>query len=116
MQIGDLLIKIFRQQVHLILVGLGLLPILQQVKLRKHLIGERTGHHERGVPGGAPQVHQAASSKDDDAVPIWEDEAVDLRFNVLYLDSGEALESSHVDLVAEVKMSTSPTTSSIRTT
>merc|ERR1712066_362770 len=102
MQIGDLLVEVLRQQVHLILVGLGLLPILQQVKLRKHLIGERTRHHERGVSSGAPQVHQAASSKDDDAMPVREDEAVDLRFNVLYLDSGEALESSHVDLVVKV--------------
>merc|ERR1719436_849849 len=35
-------------------------------------------------------------------MPIREDEAVDLRFNVLYLDSGEALESSHVDLIVKV--------------
>jgi 23S rRNA pseudouridine1911/1915/1917 synthase len=37
--------------------------------LRQHLVGEAVGHHEAGMPRGAPQVHQAALGQQDDAAP-----------------------------------------------
>merc|ERR1712045_87799 len=47
MQAGNPLIKLFWKQVHIVLVGLGFLPVLQNVKLGKHLVGEGERHDER---------------------------------------------------------------------
>merc|ERR1711988_355845 len=51
MQLRNLLIQLLGQQVYIVLVGLCLLPVLQEVQLRKHLIREGTRHHERRMPG-----------------------------------------------------------------
>ena len=67
-----------------------------------YLVGERAGHDERGVAGGAAQVQQAALSQDNHAVAVGEDEAVALGLDVLALDSGPAVEAGHVNLVVEV--------------
>merc|ERR1712006_24346 len=41
----DLLIENLGEEVHVVLVGLGLLPVLQEIKLSKDLVGERARHH-----------------------------------------------------------------------
>merc|ERR1711870_94117 len=101
-QAGHLLIQILRQEIDLVLVALVLLPILQDVQLSQDLVRERARHHEGGMTRGAAQVQQAPGCQDDDAMPIWEDEAVDLRLDVLNLDASEALQAGHIDLVVEV--------------
>merc|ERR1719502_1914282 len=98
----NLLVQELGQEVHLVLVLLAGLPVVQQVKLGKSLVGERARHHERWVAGGASQIQQAAAGQDDHTVTIWEDEAIDLGLDVLDPDALEALKSSHVDLVVEV--------------
>merc|ERR1711976_930769 len=40
-QAGNLLVQLLGQQVHLVLVGLGLLGILQDIKLSQHLVSGR---------------------------------------------------------------------------
>merc|ERR1712039_982766 len=54
------------------------------------------------MPSGAAQVQQAPGCKDDDAVAIREDEAVDLRLDVLHLDAREVLQLVHLDLIVKV--------------
>ena len=66
------------KDVDLVLVG-ALGALVPQLQLRDDLVGEGAGHDERGVPGGAAEVEQAALGQDDDAVAVGEDEAVDLR-------------------------------------
>merc|ERR1719410_686546 len=55
MQTRDLFIKLLWKQVDVVLVGLGFLPILQQVKLGEHLVGEGAGHKEEGWPVAQPK-------------------------------------------------------------
>merc|ERR1712012_1421304 len=43
MQPGDLLVELLREEVDLILVGLCLLPVLEQVELRKNLVSFHAG-------------------------------------------------------------------------
>merc|ERR1712134_173547 len=95
----DLLVQKLGQEVHLVLISLGLLPVLQQINLGKCLIGERARHHERWVAGGASQIQQASAGQDNHTVSIWEHEAIDLRLDVLDLDAFHPLNSSHVNLV-----------------
>merc|ERR1719394_412908 len=99
-QAGDLLVELLGQQVHLVLVPLLLRR--QQVDLRQHLVRERARHHEGRVPSGAAQIQQAPRRQDDDAVAIREHIAIDLRLNVLDLDSRELFQVLHLDLVVEV--------------
>merc|ERR1719390_255929 len=54
------------------------------------------------MAGSTAQVQESAACQNDHTVPIWEDEAVHLRLDVLDFDAREALEASHVDLVIEV--------------
>merc|ERR1712190_454209 len=84
-QSGHLLIQLLRQEIHLVLVALVLLPVLQYVQLPQDLVREGTRHHERGVARGAAQIQQAPRRKDDDAVAIGEDEAINLWLDVLHL-------------------------------
>merc|ERR1712087_1081447 len=102
MQPGHLLVQLLRQEIDIVFVALALLPVLQDVQLTQDLVGEGARHHKGGMARGAAQVQQAPRCQDDDAVPIREDEAVDLRLDVLNLDAGEALQAGHVDLVVEV--------------
>merc|ERR1712137_1336526 len=67
-QSGDLLVEVLRQEVDIVLVGLRLLPVLQEVKLPEHLVREGARHHEGRVAGGAAQVEQAPGRKHDDTV------------------------------------------------
>mmetsp|Transcript_46588 Transcript_46588/g.118141 ORF Transcript_46588/g.118141 Transcript_46588/m.118141 type:complete len:403 (-) Transcript_46588:61-1269(-) len=51
---------------------------------------------------GAAQIEQASRCKHDDAMAVREDEAVDLRLDVLNLDAWAILELCHLNLVVEV--------------
>ena len=89
MQLGDLLVELLGEQVHLVgvlhllLVLAGLVVRLAQLELGEGLVGERVGHDERRVAGGAAEVEQAALGEDDDAVAVGEDVLVALRLDVL---------------------------------
>merc|ERR1711900_126807 len=61
MQLRDLFVQLLWQEVDVVLVGLCLLPVLQKVKLRKHLVREGARHHERRVSGSAAQVQEPAT-------------------------------------------------------
>ena len=84
-----------------ILVTEGLVLCLVEQNLGKDLVGERAGHDEGGVAGGASQVDETALSEEDDVVAIWHEEAVDL-----WLDRdhalGVGLEPGDIDLNVEV--------------
>merc|ERR1719420_646760 len=97
-----LLIKFLGQQVYIILVLLCLLPVLEEVQLRKRLVRERAGHDKRWVACGAPKVQKPAAREDNDAMSIRELEAVDLGLDVLNFDALEALKAGHVYLVVKV--------------
>merc|ERR1719343_1314285 len=101
-QASHLLVQGLGQQVHLILVCLGLFPVLEDVKLTQDLIGEGAGHNERWVASGTAQVQQATRCEHDHTMAIREDESVNLWLDVLPLDARESLEACHVDLVVKV--------------
>merc|ERR1719401_615181 len=97
-----LFVKLLGQKVNIVLVGLGLLPILEDVKLGQDLVREGAGHHKGGVASGAAQVHQTARSKNYDSMSIREDEAVHLRLDVFHFDAREVLQVLHGNLIVKV--------------
>merc|ERR1711870_228894 len=101
-QICDLLIQSLGQQIDIVLVCLGLLPVLQDIQLTKDLIRERAGHDKRWMADGASEIQQPPSCQDDHAVSIRENEPIDLRLDVLHLDPRESFKACHVDLVVEM--------------
>merc|ERR1711865_640362 len=103
MQACDLLVQRLGKQVDILLVALALLPVLQEIELTEHLVGEGARHHEGWVASGAAKVAQAARSKHDDAVAIREDESIDLWLDVLDLDACHLLKGIHFNLI--IKMS-----------
>mmetsp|Transcript_24665 Transcript_24665/g.51260 ORF Transcript_24665/g.51260 Transcript_24665/m.51260 type:complete len:423 (+) Transcript_24665:294-1562(+) len=86
----------------MVLVALVLLPILEQVKLSQHLVGEGARHDEGGMACGTAQVQEPAGGENDDTVAIWEYEAVNLCLDVLHLDARHSFQLSHLNLVVEV--------------
>merc|ERR1719359_1223345 len=102
MQLCHLLVELFRQQVHIVLVSLGHIRIIEEVELSENLVRERARHHERWVSCGTAEIQQSTRCEDDDAMPIWEHEPVNLRLDVLDLDAWKSLQLSHFDLVVEV--------------
>merc|ERR1740138_892462 len=102
MQSGHLLIQCLGEQVNVVLVAFALLPVFQEVQLAKNLVGEGARHHEGWVACGAAQVTQATRCKHDDAVAIWEDEAVDLWLDVIDLDACHVFKCIHFDLIVKV--------------
>jgi hypothetical protein len=66
------------------------------------VVKEARAHHERRVTRGAAEVHQAAAREDDEALAVGEDEVIDLRLDVLFLDLGVLLEPGDLDLAVEV--------------
>merc|ERR1719240_847331 len=98
----NLLVQKLGQKVHLVFVSLGLLPVVQQIKLSKCLVGERARHHKRRVASGATQIQQTSAGQNNHTVSIREHEAINLRLDVLDPDALKPLESGHVDLVVEV--------------
>ena len=59
-----------------------ILGVLVQLDLGEYLVGEAERHHEAGVAGGVTQVQQATFAEYEHAVPVREDEFVDLRLDV----------------------------------
>lgn len=102
MKSSDLLIKVLWQDIHLLLIFAGL-PLIPQLELGNHLVGERTGHHKAGVSSGTTQVHETALSQNDDAgVGLWEDPPVGLRLDGDALHSWVCLKTMHVNLIVKV--------------
>jgi hypothetical protein len=54
------------------------------------------------MASGAAQIQEPTRGKDDDAMAIWEYEAVDLRLDVLDLDAWKSLQLCHLDLVVKM--------------
>ena len=54
------------------------------------------------MAGGASEVKETTLSKDEDTVSIGELPAIELRLNILLLDTRVVLETLHVDLIIEV--------------
>lgn len=99
---SDLLIEVLGQDIDLLLVLSGG-PLLPQLELGNHLVGERTGHHKAGVSGGAAQVHETPLGQNDDAsVGLGEDPPVGLGLDGDALHTRVGLESEHVDLIVKV--------------
>mmetsp|Transcript_2666 Transcript_2666/g.5096 ORF Transcript_2666/g.5096 Transcript_2666/m.5096 type:complete len:493 (-) Transcript_2666:17-1495(-) len=97
---GDLLVEELGEDVDVaagVLAGVLLLP---ELELGEGLVGERGGHDEGGVAGGAAEVEEAALGEDDDGLAVGEDELVDLGLDVVA--GGDLHESVHVNLVVEV--------------
>ena len=99
---SHLLVQLLGQEVHIVLVVLGLSAVLQDVQLGQDLVREGARHHEGRVAGGTAEVHEPARGKNDHAVAIREDEAIHLRLDVLHLDARELLQVLHGNLVVEV--------------
>merc|ERR1712184_36251 len=57
---GDFLVQILWQKVDIVLVTLVLFPVLEQVKLCKHLVGEGTRHDKGWMASGATQIQETA--------------------------------------------------------
>merc|ERR1719174_1974894 len=83
MQIGNLFIQLLGKQVDFVLVTLVFLPIFQEINLPKHLVGERTRHHEGRVTSSTAKIQQPSRCQDNDSVPVWKHETVHLRFDIL---------------------------------
>ena len=80
---SDLLVQVLGEDVHFTLLVLIVVPVGPELDLSKGLVGERVGHHERGVASGATQVHQSTLSKEDDGTTgILEEELVNLGLDV----------------------------------
>merc|ERR1719150_50064 len=101
-QVSHLLVKGLWQQIDVVLVPAVLLCVSEEVELTEHLIRERAGHDERGMPSRTSKIEKSPSRQDDHAVPIRKHKAVDLRLDVLDLDPREALKTGHVDLIVKV--------------
>merc|ERR1712187_655272 len=57
---GDLLVQLFGEQIHVVLVGLCFFPVLEQIELRECLIGEGARHDKRWMPCGTAKIEQPA--------------------------------------------------------
>src|SRR6266545_179954 len=91
-----LLVEVLRQDVDADRI---LLRVPEKLDLRQHLVREGRAHHEARMPGGAPEIHEPALGKEDDAPAVREDDVIDLGLDVLPLVLAEG---GHVDLVVEV--------------
>ena len=56
----NLFVQFLGEQIHLILVCLGLSPVLEDIELSEHLVREGARHYEGGVTCCTSQVAQAA--------------------------------------------------------
>merc|ERR1712083_756411 len=99
---GNFLVQLRWQKVDIVLVTLILLPVLEQVKLSKHLVGERARHDKGWMASGTAQIQETTRSKHDDTMAIWKYETIDLWLDVLDLDAWEFFQLVHFDLVVKV--------------
>ena len=60
-----LLIKLFGQQIEVVLVDLDFFLFLHHGKVTKHLNGEEARHHERRVASDTTEVEEAARGEDN---------------------------------------------------
>jgi hypothetical protein len=109
---GNLLVKNLGEDINLllelaalgifdILADKGFVIVLEEHDLSKHLVGEAARHDERAVSSSTSKVDQATLSEEDDVTAVLEQEAVDLRLDILdRLSAG--LEPSHVNLNVKV--------------
>merc|ERR1711939_1200512 len=79
---SHLLIQLLGEEVHIVLVLL-LLHILEEIELRKRLVGEGTRHDKRWVASCTTKIQQATTCKNNDTVTIRELKAIDLWLDVL---------------------------------
>lgn len=102
MEGGDLLVEFLGEDVDatsLVFVGVSVFP---KLNLGESLVGERAGHDERGVTGGATEVEESSLGKDDDTMTIGEFVAVDLVLDVGNLHSWVFVHTVHIDFVIEM--------------
>ena len=102
MEGGDLLVKLLGEDVDLADFVFVIILVLPELDLGEDLVGEGAGHDERGVTGGASEVHKSSTGKNNNTVTIWEEEAINLILDWLDDHAWVVLNSSHVDLVVEV--------------
>ena len=72
-----------------------------QIELCESLVCERTRHDKRRVAYRASKIQQSARCQYNHTMTIREDPAIHLWFDVVALDSSEALQSSHVNLIVK---------------
>ena len=96
MQGRYLFVKMTRQGIDLVVIGLALVP---EFHLRQNLVGEGRRHDEGRMAGGTAEVHQAALGQHDDALAVGEFHLVDLRLD---LGPVHVLQRRDLDLVVEV--------------
>ena len=101
MEGGDLFVELLGELVDLVGV-LSRVSVGPELNLGKNLVGERGGHDEGRVSGGASEVEESSVGKEDDSVSVGELVAVNLSLDGLVLDFGPFLETSGVDFVIEV--------------
>ncbi|RHN42549.1 hypothetical protein MtrunA17_Chr8g0378081 [Medicago truncatula] len=102
MKCRDLLIKMFRQNVNLLLI-LSRFPLIPQLKLSNDLVGEGAGHHKTRVSSSTTQVHQTTLGQDNDAgVGLGENPPVGLRLDGDALHTRVVLKSRHINFIVKV--------------
>jgi hypothetical protein len=94
--------KDFGNEVHIVFVSLACGPVSVQIKLSQCPICERARHEERWVSGGTAKIEETACCQNNDSVTIWEHKTFNLWLDVLALDSWEASEACHVNLIVKV--------------
>jgi hypothetical protein len=99
-QVGssDFLVQLLGQEVNTDGVSLGLGP---EFDLGQDLVGERTGHDERGVTGGTTQVDQSTFGQEDDVPAGLHGVSVDLGLDVGN-GSGVGLQPRDIDFNVKV--------------
>src|ERR1700757_1197903 len=76
--------------------------VCEQFDLRHDLIREGSTHHERGMTGGATEIHEAAFGEDRQTFSIRPFHLVDLRFNVDAFQAFIVKHAGDIDLKVEV--------------
>lgn len=95
---GNLLVQLLGQEVNTDGVSLRLGP---ELDLGQDLVGERTGHDERGVTGGTTQVDQSTFGQKNDVLATLHGVPVDLGLNVGD-GGGVGLQPRNVDFDVEM--------------
>jgi hypothetical protein len=109
---GDLLVQDLGQDIDVllelaglgeldILLAKGLVAVLEEHDLSKHLVGEAARHDEGAVASGAAKVDKAALGQQDEVAAVLHQEAVNLGLDVLDR-LGVGLEPRNVNLNVEV--------------
>lgn len=95
---GDLLVQLLGQEMNTDGVSLRLGP---ELDLGQDLVGERTGHDERGVTSGTTQVDQSTFGQKDDMLAALHGVSVDLGLDVGD-GGGVGLQPRNIDFDVEV--------------